>query len=72
MERRLQPNEQFRGLESKSRCKTREPDFRREHCLSRKPLGYYFGKRVLRPECSSRWLWSDVVSTWTSTGGCMN
>ena len=30
--------------------------------------GYYFGERVLRPECSSRWLWSNVYSTWTSAG----
>ena len=72
MERRLPPNEQSRGLESESRLKTREHDSRREHCLSRDPPGYYFGERVLRPECSSRWLWSDVFSTWTSAGGCMD
>ena len=33
---------------------------------SREPPGYYFGERVLGPECSSRWLWSDVFLTWTS------
>ena len=44
--------------------------------MSREPPGYYFGKRVLLPECSSRWPWSDVFSAWTllpeaaSTKGC--
>ena len=44
--------------------------------MSREPPGYYFGERVLLPECSSRWPWSDVFSTWTllpraaSTKGC--
>ena len=63
MERRPPPNEQFRGLENESRRKTRGHDSRREHCLSRESPGYYFGKRVIRPECSSRWLWSDAFST---------
>ena len=72
MKRRLPPNEQSRGLESSSRCKAREHDSCREHCLSREPPGYYFGERVLRPECSSRWLRSDVFSTWTSSGSCMD
>ena len=40
MERRLPPNEQLRGLESGSRCKPREQDSRREHCLSKEPPGY--------------------------------
>ena len=72
MERRSPPNEQLRSLESKIRCKTREHGSCREHCLSREPPGYYFGERVLHPECSSRWLWSDVFSTWTSSAGCMD
>ena len=44
--------------------------------MSREPPGYYFGERVLLPECSSRWPWSNVFSTWTllpgaaSTKGC--
>ena len=65
MEHRPSPNEQSRGLESKSRRKIREYDSRRKHCLSREPPGYYFGERISRPECSSRWLWSDAFSTWT-------
>ena len=31
--------------------------------LSREPPGYFFGERVLLLEYSSRWLWSDVLST---------
>ena len=72
MEWCLPPNEQSRGLESESRWKTREQDSRRELCLSREPPRYYFGERVLRPECPSRWLWSDVSSTCTPAGGCMD
>ena len=72
MKRRLPPNEQSRGLASKSRYKTCEHDSCGEHCLSRESPGYYFEESVLRPECSSRWLWSDVFSTWTSSGGCMD
>ena len=49
------PHEQPRGLEYKAGVKTREHDSRREHRMSREPPGYYFGKRVLRPECSCRW-----------------
>ena len=71
MERRPPPNEQSRGLESKSRCKIREHNSRREHCLSREPPGYYFGERVLRPEYSNRWLWRHMFSTWTSAAGCI-
>ena len=52
------------ALNVKASVKTREHDFCREHCISREPLGYYFGKRVLLPECSSRWPWSDVFPTW--------
>ena len=52
---RAMPHEQPRGLECKSRCKTREHDPRRKHRMSREPPGYYFGKRVLLPECSCRW-----------------
>ena len=53
------------SLNVKADVKTREHDSRREHCISREPPGYYFGERVLLPECSGRWPWSDVVSTWT-------
>ena len=49
------PHEQPRGLEYKAGVKTREHDSRREHRMSREPPGYYFGKRVLFPECSCRW-----------------
>ena len=48
------PHEQPRGLEYKA-GETREHDSRRKHRMSREPPGYYFGKRVLRPECSCRW-----------------
>ena len=64
------------ALNVKAGVKTREHDSRREHCISREPRGYYFGERVLLPECSSRWPWSDMFSTWTllpgaaSTKGC--
>ena len=44
------------ALNIKAGVKTREHDSRREHRMSREPPGYYFGKRVLRPECSCRWL----------------
>ena len=60
------------ALNVKAGVKTREHNSRREHCLSREPPGYYFGKRALLPECSSRWLWSDVLSTWTPSRGCTN
>ena len=60
------------ALNVKASAKTREHDCCREHCISREPLGYYFGKRVLFPECWSRWPWSDVFSTWTSPRGCIN
>ena len=52
------------ALNVKAGVKTREHDSRREHCISRKPPGYYFGERVSLHECSSRWPWSDVFSTW--------
>ena len=42
------------ALNVKAGVKTREHDSRREHCISREPPGYYFGERVLLPECSSR------------------
>ena len=64
------------ALNVKAGIKTREHDSRCEHCISREPHGYYFGERLLLPECSSRWLWSDMFSTWTllpgaaSTKGC--
>ena len=64
------------ALNVKASVKTREHDSRREHCISRKPPGYYFGERVFLPECSSRWPWSDMFFTWTllpgaaSTKGC--
>ena len=57
------------ALNVKTGVKTREYDSRREHCISREPPGYYFGKRVLLPECSNRWPWSDVLSTWTLLPG---
>ena len=66
------------ALNVKAGVKTREHDSRREHCISRESPGYYFGERVLLPECSSRWPWSDVFSTWTllpgaaSTKGCLS
>ena len=50
------------ALDVKAGVKTREHDSRREHCMSRELPGYYFGKRVLRPECSCRWPWSNVFS----------
>ena len=43
------------ALNAKAGVKTREHDSRREHRMSREPPGYYFGKRVLLPECSCRW-----------------
>ena len=49
------PHKQPRGLEYKAGVRTREHGSRREHRMSREPPGYYFGKRVLRPECSCRW-----------------
>ena len=60
------------ALTVKAGLKTRKHDSRREHCMSREPPGYYFGKRVLLPECSSQWPWSDEHSTWTSPRGCIN
>ena len=39
-----------RALNVKVSVKTREHDSCREHCISREPPGYYFGKRVLLPE----------------------
>ena len=60
------------ALNVKASVKTREHDSCREHCISREPPGYYFGKRVLLPECSCRWPWSDVLSTWTSPRDCIN
>ena len=59
------------ALNVKASVKTREHDSCREHCISREPLGYYFWKRVLLPECSCRWPWSDVLSAWTSPRGCI-
>ena len=43
------------ALNVKSWVKTREHGSRREHRMSREPPGYYFGKRVLLPECSRYW-----------------
>ena len=40
--------------------------------MSKEPPGYYYGERVLLPECSSRCLWSDAFSTWTLSRGCIN
>ena len=57
------------ALNVKSNVKTREHDSRREPCISREPPGYYFGERVSLHECSSRWPWSDVFSTWTLLPG---
>ena len=57
------------ALNVKAGVKTREHDSRREHYISREPPGYYFGERVLLPECSSRWPWNDVFSTWTLLPG---
>ena len=51
-------------LNVKESVKTREHDSCREHCTSREPPRYYFGKRVSLPECSCRWPWSDVFPTW--------
>ena len=34
-------------------------------------LGTTSGSGYYTPECSRRWLWSDVFSTWTSFGGCI-
>ena len=60
------------ALNVKADVKTREHDFRCEHRMSREPPGYYFGKRVLLPECSCRWLSSDVLSARTPPRGCIN
>ena len=60
------------ALNVKEGVKTRKHDSRRENCMSREPPGYYFGKRVLLPECSSRWPWSDEYSTLTSPRGCIS
>ena len=49
------PHEQPRGLEYKAGVRTREHDSRREHRMSREPPGYFFGMRVLFPECSCGW-----------------
>ena len=57
------------ALNVKAGVNTLEHDSRREHCMSREPPGYYFGKRVLLSECSSRWPWSDVFSSWTLLPG---
>ena len=43
------------ALNVKAGVKTREHGSRREHRMSREPPGYYFGKRLLLPECSCRW-----------------
>ena len=43
------------ALNVKADVKTREHDSRHEHRMSRGPPGYYFGKKVLLPECSCRW-----------------
>ena len=43
------------ALNIKAGVKTREHGSRREHRMPREPPGYYFGKRVLLPECSCRW-----------------
>ena len=43
------------ALSVKVGVKTREHDYRCKHRMSRKPPGYYFGKRVLLPEYSYRW-----------------
>ena len=43
------------ALNVEAGVKTREHDSRREHSMSREPPGYYFGKRVLLPDCSCRW-----------------
>ena len=56
------------ALNVKASVKSREPDSCREHCISREPPGYYFGKRVLLHECSCRWPWSDVLSADFSPG----
>ena len=58
------------ALNVQTSVNTRENDSCREHCISREPPGYYFGRRVLLPECSCRWPWSDVLSTRTSPRGC--
>ena len=57
------------ALNVKASVKTRDHGSRREHCISREPPRYYFGKRVLLPEYSCRWPWSDVFSTWTLLPG---
>ena len=43
------------ALNAKAGVKTREHGSRRQHRMSREPPGYYFGKRVLLPECLCRW-----------------
>ena len=56
----------------KASVKTHEQDSRREHCMSKEPPEYYFGKRVLLPKCSCRWPWSNVFSIWRPPRGCIN
>ena len=60
------------ALNVKASVKTRQHDYCREHCISKEPPRYYFGKKVLLPESSCRWPSSDVLSTWTSPRGCIN
>ena len=60
------------ALNVKEGVKIREHDSRGEHCISKESSGYYLGERILLPECSSRWPWSDVFFTWTPPRGCIN
>ena len=43
------------ALNVKAGVRTRDHDSRHEHRMSRESPRYYFGKRVLLPECSCRW-----------------
>ena len=57
------------ALNVKASVKTREHDSCHDQCISREPPVYYFGKRVLLLEYSSRCPWSDMFSTWTLLPG---
>ena len=71
-QRRIPPYEQPRGLEREAGENSSARFSPRALHMSRVPPGYYFGERMLLPECSSRWLSSDVFSTWTPSRGCIN
>ena len=66
------PNETSRGLERESKCRPREHDSRREHCLSKEPRGYWFGKRVLRPNVRADGFGATRFRLRPLLGSCMD